>query len=261
MSYSLGWLPDVLRDAGLRVAEVPGWQTRGHGDVGETLGVLCHHTAGRKTGNMPSLRVLMDGRHDLPGPLSQLGLGRDGTYYVICAGKAYHAGPGIWAGVSRGNAHFIGIEAEHSGARDEKWPEVQMVAYAHGVAAILSYLGLDAERCAGHKEYAPKRKADPTFDMPDFRARVRAVMSGATPAPAPVPAAEPTGLSRPTLLRGVEGAQVKELQRLLELVQSGTFDGLTEARVRDFQRRHGLVPDGIVGPKSWARLDARERAA
>jgi len=28
-----------------------------------------------------------------------------------------------------------------------------------------------------------------------------------------------------------------------------------EARVREFQRRQSLVPDGIVGPKTWRALD------
>jgi len=29
---------------------------------------------------------------------------------------------------------------------------------------------------------------------------------------------------------------------------------MTEALVREFQRTHGLVPDGIVGPKTWEAL-------
>ncbi len=43
---------------------------------------------------MPSLGVIRDGRPGLKGPLSQLGLGRDGAYYVIAAGRAQHAGRG-----------------------------------------------------------------------------------------------------------------------------------------------------------------------
>ena len=46
MAFSLTWLPKVLLDAGLRVAEQPGWRTRGRGDVGVIKGVICHHTAG-----------------------------------------------------------------------------------------------------------------------------------------------------------------------------------------------------------------------
>ncbi len=115
MAFSLTWLPAVLLDAGLRVAEQPGWQTRGRSDVGTVMGVMCHHTAGSRTGIMPSLGVLTDGRSDLPGPLSQLGLGRDGTFFVIAAGRANHAGAGNWQGITTGNASFIGIEAENSG--------------------------------------------------------------------------------------------------------------------------------------------------
>ena len=94
MANSLIWLPDVLKAAGLKVALVDGWQDRGRGDVGAIHGILCHHTAGPKNGNMPSLNTLVQGRSDLPGPLAQLGLGRDGTYFVIAAGRANHAGKG-----------------------------------------------------------------------------------------------------------------------------------------------------------------------
>src|SRR5688500_10583279 len=90
MPFSLTWLPDVLEAAGLKVALEDGWENRGRGDVGQIMGVICHHTggAGPERGNMPSLRTLRNGRAAspglaaLPGPLSQLGLGRDGTFYV-----------------------------------------------------------------------------------------------------------------------------------------------------------------------------------
>jgi hypothetical protein len=96
MAYSLTWLAEVLEDAGLKVAEVAGWRTRGRGDVGSIKGIVCHHTAGPHTGNMPSLGVITIGRPDLAGPLAQLGLGRDGTFYVVAAGRANHAGAGKW---------------------------------------------------------------------------------------------------------------------------------------------------------------------
>ena len=92
MIYSLTWLPAVLKGAGLKVALVDGWESRGRGEVGPISGVICHHTAGSRVGNMPSLNTLIHGRSDLPGPLAQLGLGRDGTYYVIAAGRSNHAG-------------------------------------------------------------------------------------------------------------------------------------------------------------------------
>jgi hypothetical protein len=69
---------------------------------------------------MPSLNGLT---HDvrqgngkfLLGPLSQLGLVRKGTFFVIAAGRCNHAGKGLWRGVDTGNTSFIGIEAENSG--------------------------------------------------------------------------------------------------------------------------------------------------
>src|ERR1044072_1917782 len=108
MAHSLTWLPDVLKAAGLKVAEVNGWKTRGNGDVGKIFGVICHHTVGPRSGNMPSLKTLIKGRSDLPGPLAQLGLARDGTYFIIAAGRANHAGRGVWKGVTNGNSNFIG---------------------------------------------------------------------------------------------------------------------------------------------------------
>jgi len=260
MAFSLIWLPKVLLDAGLKVAEQPGWQNRGRGDVGPIKGVICHHTAGARNGNMPSLGIVTNGRQNLPGPLAHLCLGRDGTFFVVSAGRCNHAGKGNWQGLTAGNTNFIGIEAENtgetSGPKADPWPDVQMDAYRRGVAAILKKVGANAIMCCGHKEYAlPQgRKPDPTFNMTDFRSQVAAIMAGAAPAPSVVPAADSEG--RPTLRRGATGDLVKEIQTNVGVTVSGTFDANTEAALRKFQRDHGLVPDGIVGPRTWASFAA-----
>lgn len=190
MTYRLTWLADVLRKAGLTVVEQSGWQNRGHGDVGATRGIICHHTAGNKTSDHGSLNIVQNGRSDLAGPLSQLFLARSGTFYVVAAGECYHAGNGNWQGVTYGNEYFIGIEAENSGQPDDPWNEVQMDAYRRGCAAILNHIGAKAIMCCGHREYAlPKgRKPDPSFDMVAFRASVGAIMGGAQPSLPPSPA-------------------------------------------------------------------------
>lgn len=259
MAFSLTWLPTVLLNAGLKVAEQPGWKTRGRGDVGVTKGVMCHHTAGAKTGNMPSLGVVTNGRPDLPGPLSQLGLGRDGTFFVIAAGRCNHAGEGNWQGITTGNSSFIGIEAENTGKtvgpNADPWPAVQLDAYRRGVAALLTRIRANAIMCCGHGEYALPvgRKVDPSFDMDDFRRQVSAIMSGIAPLPPIIPSVD--SRNRPTLRRGDRGDLVALIQSTVGVRSTSTFDGITEAAVRTFQRANGLVPDGIVGPRTWATID------
>jgi peptidoglycan hydrolase-like protein with peptidoglycan-binding domain len=262
MAYSLTWMPAVLKGAGLKVAVVEGWETRGSGDVGVVRGVLCHHTAGPRQGNMPSLNTLVHGRPDLPGPLAQLGLGRDGTFYVIAAGRCNHAGHGRWNDVTAGNTHFIGIEAENTGSTDDfPWPAVQLDGYQRGIAALFRHLQLDAGCCAGHREYAlpAGRKPDPSLDMVAFRSSVAGWLTGAAPPVVLIPSIEPPRADgspgRPTLRRDSTGDAVKELQLKLGVEQVGTFGPKTEAAVRAFQRSLGIVPDGIVGPKTWDALD------
>ena len=270
MAFSLTWLPDVLKDAGLKVSLVDGWETRGRGDVGEIFGIICHHTGVNdpQKRNMPTLNSLRDGRRAeknlaaLPGPLAQLGLGRDGTYYVIAAGRAIHAGKGRFKGNVNGNSNFIGIEAENGGnVQRDPWPDIQLDAYHRGVAAILKHLGKDETFCCGHKEYAlpPGRKDDPDLDMNAFRNSVAAILAGTAPAPEPIPEVEPAPPAgnepRPTLRRTMSGDAVKQLQTKLGINADGKFGPKTEAAVRVFQRNHNLVPDGIVGPKTWAAMD------
>ncbi len=260
MAFSLTWLPKVLLDAGLKVAEQPGWRTRGRGNVGMIEGVICHHTAGPKTGIMPSLGVVTNGRLDLPGPLAQLCLGRDGTFFVVAAGRANHAGVGNWQGVTTGNTSFIGIEAENTGqstgSNSDPWPAVQLNSYRRGVAAILKKIGADAIMCCGHKEYALPvgRKSDPTFDMDDLRMQVASIMAGTAPQPSAIPASDSD--NRPTLRRDAVDDLVELIQSRVGVPVTGSFDAATEAAVRQFQRDNGLVPDGIVGPRTWATLVA-----
>ena len=180
MTYSATWTADALRNAGLTVIEVPGWKTRGTREMGEVKGVLCHHTGSmhKGGGNYPSKGTILHGRPGLCGPLAQLGLGRDGTWFTFAAGRCNHAGLGVWKGVVTGNTNFLGVEAENSGfihgPEAEPWPEVQMESYAKGVAALLNHIGADESWAVGHREFArPKgRKTDPTFDMDDFREKV-----------------------------------------------------------------------------------------
>jgi murein L,D-transpeptidase YcbB/YkuD len=122
------------------------------------------------------------------------------------------------------------------------------------VAAILTVLGRSAEFCAAHKEYAPARKPnDPRFDMDEFRAEVTAIMRGEVPPLVPIPPIDTK--DRPTLRRGDRGPDVARLQTILGITGPDVFGPRTEAAVREFQRKNNIVPDGIVGPKTWAVLE------
>lgn len=258
MAY-LTWLADVLRAAGLNVIEKPGWLTRGRGQMGAVKGVICHHTGPGSTAGL--LELIQHGRADLAGPLSQLFLDRDGTFHVLAAGRCNHAGAGRWQGVMAGNSEMVGIEARNAGDGHDPWPEVQIEAYARGVAAILIHVGVDSVMAAGHKEYAlPRgRKIDPSFDMTDFRHRVEAYMTAddhriVEPSTFPVPPADP---KRAMLRKGDHGNSVRDLQvklRILGIAADGAFGPATEQAVKDFQEAHGMVADGLVGPKTWAAL-------
>lgn len=165
-------LADIARSAGLRVVEQPGWKTRGHGQMSGVRSVVCHHTAGPRTGSAPSLGVVQNGRSDLAGPLAHYVLGRDGTVYVVAAGLCWHAGAVLnnnWS-----NNYAIGIEAEATGVDD--WPDEQIDAYARLCHALREAFGLPVSAVLGHKEVcSPRgRKSDPNFDMDEFRARVAA---------------------------------------------------------------------------------------
>lgn len=172
-------LAQTLKSYGLDVVEVPGWKTRGRpSSTGgfDPVGVLCHHTATSKSSSVASvLRLLVAGRSDLPGPLCQLGLGRDGTVYLVAAGRANHAGEAKASGsvgAGDGNKLYIGIEAFNNGV-GEPWPSVQYEAYI-ALCAVLSVeiTKNSVATVRGHKETSVTGKIDPTFDMSQFRARV-----------------------------------------------------------------------------------------
>lgn len=68
------------------------------------------------------------------------------------------------------------------------------------------------------------------------------------------------------LSMGMRGEEVKRLQEMLKAAgfDPGAIDGIfgsrTEAAVRAYQQANNLQVDGIVGPQTWASLDAQKAA-
>lgn len=268
------WLADVLRAEGVRLVEFPGWRDRGHGDFRDIRGVMVHHTGADNA----SAASIAYGRPDLPGPLSQLHIARDGTVTVVAVGVAWHAGVGMypWLPTNMANWHMIGIECANSGTSPTaphraNWPDAQYDALVRSCAAINRRLAQNSSRTIGHKEYAGRAqgKWDPgAIDMDLLRWDIQAVI-GTVPDPASTPRPPvPEGQYADVLLfRGSQGPLVAQLQRQLRdeypayaggLEVDGVFGPLTEAAVREFQRRtRGLKVDGIVGPATAAALNLR----
>lgn len=171
------WLYDVLKnEPGLegKVKEYPGWKNRGHGDFGDIWGIIAHHTGG----NNSTAASIAEGRPDLPGPVSQIHIDRQGIVTVVAAGIAWHGGMGEWPGIGTNNANqvTIGIEASSDGV--SPWPKAEYDSYIRVCAAILRKLGHSSSRLIGHKEWAVVQgKWDPGgIDMKDMRKDVQALI-------------------------------------------------------------------------------------
>lgn len=182
-------LDKVLRDAGLKVVEVPRWKTNQRPpSTGrfDPIGNLWHHTGGKDT-NPQSLtddyayaKWLADiGRSDLPAPLCQVSIGRDGTAYLCASGRGNHAGKAKKAGpvpAGDGNRLYLGWECQNTGT--EGWPEKQYEAMVRAAAATSRHYGWSGEANRAHKETSLTGKWDPGgLDMKRFRADVAARMA------------------------------------------------------------------------------------
>lgn len=139
------WLADEFRAAGLTVVEVEGWKNRGRpastGAFEPEHGVTVHHTGvtSSRSNPGPTLKTLIVGRPDLPGPLCQWTVRHDGVVVVIAAGRANHAGrvgksaPGMPAGTD-GNARALGDEVDTDGSQPLTPAQVHSIAVTNAVA-------------------------------------------------------------------------------------------------------------------------------
>ena len=92
---------------------------------------------------------------------------------------------------------------------------------------------------------------------------VPACIDGTIPTPSPDPEPAPS-TKRPTIRKGSRNQYVTECQKMLDRLGynlgicgiDGDFGTATRAAVMSFQSDHGLQVDGIVGPDTWAALDA-----
>ncbi|CAB4201948.1 Peptidoglycan binding-like [uncultured Caudovirales phage] len=271
-------IADRLRAAGLVVVEIAGWQTRGVGGAFEPIGSLDHHTAGAATGNAPSLGVCINGRAGLPGPLANVLVGRDGTHYVIAAGRCNHAGAGRWLSITSGNGQMYSVERENVGTGAEPWTVEQTLRAGQCHAALLGARG-NADNVCRHAEYAtPKGRKTDTANINgnDLRQIVRAILAAPVAPPAPeagTPGPEwvllaklnEVAASRPVLSEGSTGVFVNDVQTALNVILAkgstkpllavdGHYGKATANLVRLYQKSRGLPADGVVGRVTWVAI-------
>lgn len=159
------WLLPVLRDAGLEVKTVSGWEKRGRpastGSSGPYRAIGFHHTGTRDQSAHPTLGMVTRGRSDLPGPLCHVLLARDGVAWLVAAGRANHAGMSNGTGnldTGDGNRQLIGVEVETSGY--ELLTAAQQRAIPLLGAAVLGHLGKPAQETYLHETWSVTGKWD-----------------------------------------------------------------------------------------------------
>lgn len=254
-------LPSALRAFGLVVEVVPGWEKRGSSSFNPG-GVVGHHTAGAATGIRPSLRICIHGRSDLPGPLCQVFLDRNGVAVVVAAGRANHAGRGGFRGLV-GNSAVYGIEAESKGTEPNAWTPQQLEAYPKVTAALLSTVNRDESWYCRHATWAGPRKPD-TVSLTDQWMRDRSGLLLRPPAPTPENQ-EIDMAQLPVLQPGnkTPNFHVQLMQKALEchthdLSQEGGADGMfgpgTANELNQFKAARGMPADSRVDTLCWEWL-------
>ena len=272
-----------LKAAGLNVETIDGWQVRAASSYSfEPVGIMLHHTASNaNSGNMPCKRLILEGRRDLKGPLSQFTVGRDGLIVLNAAGRCNHAGRGMANRIEQlladveppdygqglydapkpgayraGNKHFVGFECENDGI-GERWSDEIIDATVRACAVLcILHVWNPLTRVLMHREYT-KRKVDPSARIPWRRLIAEAATTGEFDLPEQ---AEPLPIPKTRVLRrGDIGPDVASIQKVLGIDADGHFGPVTEVHVKRFQQKNKLVADGIVGPVTHAKLVSKQK--
>ena len=167
--------------------------------------------------------------------------------------RAWHAGISSWKGEEDINSCSIGLEIQNPGhsAGYPDYPYAQMMAVIALSKDIIARYGIHSTSVLGHSDIAPLRKIDPgeKFDW----AQLHAAGVGHWVKPEPIDGGS-------FLQLGDKGQAAEALQGMLRLYGyatevNGTYDGLTQATVRAFQRhfRPSRV-DGIADSSTVVTL-------
>jgi len=178
----------------------------------------------------------------------------DGRIYQLVAEdrRAWHAGVATWQGDDDLNSRSIGIEIVNGGhdfplpdGSLPPYPMAQIDALTRLCHRILEAHEIPQSRIVGHSDIAPLRKQDPGEHFP-WQRLARAGI-GFWPEDG---GADDPGMPVQGLVPGEANAAIGWMQQMLAgigygLPATGTYDELTEAVVKAFQRR--WLPDRVTG--------------
>jgi hypothetical protein len=166
------WVQGGVR--GKVISAPSSWRGK-RGEMGTVVGVTRHHTGTsedfRATEDYPTYQVVKEGRSGLDNSLSAYGLGRYFGIYVFSEDISWHAGTWSYAGITDGNGHFLGIEAESAGNR---WTAFQREFYPRLVASILLFIDEGVDMAPRHADGAmPRGRKSDAANLPaDFMTKV-----------------------------------------------------------------------------------------
>jgi hypothetical protein len=174
-SIWLTHLPDMLADAGVRVATYKGWEKRARSSGGydDVRAIALHHTASSAS---PANDMAYMWENASDGPIGAIYLDRTGLFTVGAAGATNTMGKGGPLSTSggtipldKGNLYMVAIESANNGV-GETWPGAQIDAYIKGVHGLCESLGLAHSDVFSHAGYCqpscPGRKIDPRGPTP-----------------------------------------------------------------------------------------------
>jgi len=256
MGWSRQEVLDVARSTGETVVEA--WSDHNAGQMGTVVGPMLHHTGSawsfpRLTA--PTLKTVREGRSDLQNSLCMYYIDYAGVIYCISEKLSWHAGAGSWSGVTDGNGHYAGIEAESDGSQ---WTPATLRSYKKLAAAILRKAGRDISYAPRHAEYAlPKgRKTDFSgYDAKLFIKDVAGLLAGSATSEGFLMALSDADQSE--LLK-----RVRDISVLLDAAVNPDDKGFNSRgeitkRLRDV---HGLVA-GLAAQDPKVTIDAAAIAA
>lgn len=170
-------LADLFRAEGIRVIEEGDWAHRMRSGGFTPVGIVNHHTgAKREASDGNVVKLLINGRSDLPGPLCTSAVMDAGPLHLISAGRANHAGAGYSGVLERvrkdlppwgrerdlpkddtvGNGWFYGFEYDHPGDASAYNPAgIDTLIRAN--TALCRFHRWSPYRCIHHAEWTDRK--------------------------------------------------------------------------------------------------------